>query len=298
MRYSFLLLIVVAAPAAAFEDATQFFNGGEPHAATYGASAEGVYFTGAPRYTSLNCSTCHTDGPGLIRLKLGADHPELFTDGYVPNQTYLFEIELFAESKGLMYDSAGCTEPPTKNDHYSYVQCNSNSFALEVDLAGGPPLAGPNVFCAQAPVNGVCPQPDSSVDETIVAPDGDAVFAERQHPAVNPGQVLRNDPTDWHLWWTAPPAGSGALTVYVAAVDGNGGSGTVDNDQDPYNDDTVQASFTLKEQGTASAPATTAGCAVPGPGASLDALFAVAAALLLSRRRAWASASARRSSHR
>jgi hypothetical protein len=277
--------MLAAAPAAAFEDATQFFVGAEPHAATYGASGEGVYFTGAPRFTSLNCSTCHIDGPGIIRLKLGADHPEIFSTGYVPNQTYLFEVELFAESKGLMYNSAGCTEPPTKDDHYSYVQCNSNGFALEVDLAGGPPLAGPNVFCAQAPVNGVCPAPNPAADETIVGPDGDAVFAERQHPTANPGQVLRNDPTDWHLWWTAPPAGSGALTVFIAAVDGNGGSGTVDNDQDPYNDDTVQASFTVQEQGTPSTPATTAGCAVPGPGAPLNgfgdaALLLVAAALL------------------
>ncbi len=285
MRYSFFLLLF-SSVASAFEDPTQFFVQSTPHAASYGASSEGVYFTGSPRFVSLNCSSCHTDGPGVVRLKLGADHPELFTNGYIPGQTYLFEVELFAESKGLEYSTVGCTEPPGKDDKYTYVQCNSNSFALEVDLAGGPPLSGSNVFCAEAPLNGVCPAPNFTSDEVMVAPDGDAVFAQRQYSDASLQMVRRNDATDWHLWWTAPPAGAGALTIFVAAVDGNGGSGTVANDQDPYGDDTVQASFTIREGGAPAPPGTHAGCDVGATSSRMiDPSLLLVALLVLLRRR-------------
>ena len=110
----------------------------------------------------------------------------------------------------------------------------------------------------------MCPAPNETADEVLVAPDGDAVFAVRQHSSAQPSVVLRNDPTSWHLWWTAPAAGSGALTVYVAAVDGNGGSGSPDNDQNPVGDDTVQASFSLREAGAPPPPGTHAGCSASG----------------------------------
>jgi hypothetical protein len=258
LRFSVLLLF--AARAFAFEDATQFFAG-VPHAATYGASSEGVYFTGAPRFTSLQCAACHTDGPGQVRLKLGADDPSVFDAGWLPGVTYLFEVELSGETRGLEYASVGCTEPPGPRDTYPYQQCNSNSFALEIDASDGP-LAGQGVFCAGPPVAGMCPAASATADEVIVSPDSDAVFGLRQHAASQPQVVLRNDPTSWHFWWTAPPAGTGTLTVYVAAVDGNGGDGTVTNDQDPFGDDTVQASFTLREAGAPPPRTTSAGCEI------------------------------------
>jgi hypothetical protein len=269
LRFSLLLLF--AARAFAFEDATQFFAS-VPHAATFGASSEGVYFTGAPRFSSLQCATCHTDGPGQVRLKLGADDPSLFDAGYVPGTTYLLEVEVLGETRGLDYSSVGCTEPPGPRDTFQYQQCNSNSFALEIDAFDGP-LAGQGVFCSGAPVAGMCPAANAQSDEVVVAPDGDAVFAQRQHSATQSYLVLRNDPTSWHLWWTAPAAGTGALTVYLAAVDGNGGDGTATNDQDPFNDDTVQAQFTLQESGAPPPAGTSAGCDVGAGGAGASALW-------------------------
>jgi len=264
-------MLFFATRAFAFEDATQFFTT-IAHSATFGASGEGVYFTGAPRFSSLQCATCHTDGPGQVRLRLGADDPSIFDAGYVAGTTYLLEVEISGETRGLEYASVGCTEPPGPRDTYPYQQCNSNSFALEIDAFDGP-LAGMGVFCAGPPVAGMCPAANGQNDEVIVAPDGDAVFARRQHSSAQPHVVLRNDPTSWHLWWTAPAAGTGAVTVYVAAVDGNGGDGTAKNDQDPYGDDTVQAQFTLREAGAAPPPGTSAGCDVSAGAATTPALW-------------------------
>jgi hypothetical protein len=258
-----LALALASAPAAAFEDATQFFVQSRAHAATFGASSEGVYFTGAPRFNSLGCSSCHTNGPAEVQLKLGADPPDLFTAGYFPGQVYLLEVELLGETRGLDYGGATCTEPPTRNDTYRYQPCNNNSFALEIDAYDGSPLAGQGVFCSEAPMAGICPLA-SDQDEVVIAPNGDAVFGNRIHDPMQPNVVSRNGPTSWHLWWTAPAAGSGAVTVHVSAVDGNGGAGTVDNDQDPYNDDTVQATFSLQEAGVTPLTGATVGCGVGG----------------------------------
>jgi hypothetical protein len=282
--------ILFAKKARAFDDATQFFNvPGAPHAATFGASGEGIYFTGAPRFLGMTCDKCHTDGPGLVRLKLGADDVSLFSTGYNPGQTYQLEVEIQGETKGLDYSGSTCTEPPLKNDHYTYQQCNNNSFAMEIDTLTGP-LAGATVFCANPPVNGNCPAPNPLADESMVSPDNDAVFGNRQHQATNPKTVARNDPTTWHLWWTAPAAGTGPVTIFVGAVDGNGGDGTAASDQDPYNDDTVQASFFIQEAGASVPNGATASCAVArrqgGAGAAALVASLFAAACALARRRA------------
>lgn len=50
----------------------------------------------------------------------------------------------------------------------------------------------------------------------------------------------------WTFTWTAPPAGTGTVTMYVAAVDGDG------ND-DPFGDDTYTATLRLDEAGGATA---------------------------------------------
>lgn len=254
------VLLVLPSVAHAFADATQFFaNPTVPHGATYGASGEGIYFTGAPRYASLTCNSCHTDGPRALGLELAADDAALFTNGYVPGQTYELEVKLKNETEGTQYNSATCTDPPgTAN---GYVQCNNNNFGLEIDAAGAPLTNG---FCAAAPVKGACPAPDQANDEALVAPDGDAIFGNRQLDPNTARLELRNGPTTWHLWWTAPPAGSGPVTVYVAAVDGNGGAGMAANDQDPYGDDTAQASFFLQEQGATVPTGAAAACSFGG----------------------------------
>ena len=238
--------------AQAFADPGQFIDPGAnaPHAATLGASSEGIYFTGASRFAFQSCQDCHTNGPGVVRLTLDADTISLFDDGYEAGKTYELTVAITNESEGLSYNTPTCTDVVEPGDTFSYVQCNNNAFAFEADT-NDVPLSGANIFCAAPPVNGVCPPADPFGDEAFVTPAGDAVFANRifSNDPATPKLITRNDPTHWHFWWTAPVAGSGPVTFYVAAVDGNGASGTSDRDQDPYGDDTVQATFAIAEKG-------------------------------------------------
>ena len=285
MRSSILLaLVALPSVAHAFADASQFFDQkATPHAATFGASSEGLYFTGARRFASLDCSTCHGGGPQHVGLRLNADDPALFASGYQPGKTYELQVELTNESEGLQYKTPTCTDPPAPGDSFAYVQCNNNGFAVEIDSSGGP-LGGSNVYCAQQPkAGGACPMPDFTADQALVAPDGDAVFDAKVYSAdpSMPKLVTRNGADAWRFWWTAPKAGTGALTVYIAAVDGNGGAGTIANDQDPYGDDTVAANFFLQEAGAAVTNSASAGCSVAPVAATAAAPWPLLPLLLL-----------------
>ena len=63
----------------------------------------GIAFDGAPRWSGHTCAVCHTDTPGRIGLKLEADKPELFTDGWKANQQYHLRVVLSDEWAGLQY---------------------------------------------------------------------------------------------------------------------------------------------------------------------------------------------------
>lgn len=279
-------LLLGSRPARAFDSASQFYaSPNVPDLASVSASAEGIYFTGAPRFAGLTCGSCHTDGPQKVALAIEADDPALFTSGYVPGRTYQLELVLSNEQEGRAYATPTCTEPVVAGDSYAYQPCNNNGFALEIDR-DTTPLAGAAVFCASPPVDGVCPPADAAADEAEVAPGGDAVFAHRTHStAPGAGKVVtRNGALTWHLWWTAPAAGSGSLTLFAAAVDGNGGDGTTNDDQDPVGDDTVQLAVPLSEAGTQAAFDAQAGCSLaPGGAAGRDRRpLVVGVALLLS----------------
>jgi hypothetical protein len=256
-----LALLLWTAPAHAFQEASQFF-GGVPGSATFGASGEGVYFTGAPRFASQTCASCHTDGPQAVGLRLNSDKTDLFAVGYTPGAVYQLQVEIVDEKQGTQYGGATCTEPPGKKDTYPYAQCNNNGFALEIDDVADRPLTGG--FCTQAPGGKSCPMADPTSDQTVIAPDGDTVFANRLHQTDMPKVVRRNGATSWSFWWIAPAAGTGPVTVRVSAVDGNGGTGSATNDQDPFGDDTVSAQFFIPEEGAPTVIDSAAGCSLGG----------------------------------
>jgi hypothetical protein len=85
--------------------------------------------------------------------------------------------------------------------------------------------------------------------------------------------ITNNGAIRWRFYFTAPPAGTGPLTINVAAVDGQGGAGTTANDQDPYGDDTVQGTFSIREAGARPPPGASAGCSLAArPAAPLTPL--------------------------
>lgn len=282
-----LAIALGAGPARAFDESSQFFADPDtPHGASLGALGEGVYFTGAPRFTGLDCASCHAGGPQQLGVRIGATPDGLFSDGYTPGQTYELLVEITGESAGTDRATPTCTQPPGPTDTFSYVPCNNNNFALEIDDANGP-LRGLAVYCASAPSGGACPMPAPITDETLVSPDGDAIFGNRVRDPMDPHTIARNDPTSWRFWFTAPPTGSGPLTIYLGAVDGNGGDGTAANDQDVFGDDTVRAIVPLREAGDPLGGFdASAGCALAPVRASAVTPLAGLFVLLLAWRRA------------
>jgi Domain of unknown function (DUF4266) len=227
--------------------------------------AGGVAFTGAPRWAAHTCAVCHTGAPERIGLRLEADHAELFQSGWKAKQTYRLRVVLTRTWAAAQYQKDGdqCGTAVTP-----YHPCDQNGFAVEMDDAGGHPVGtfAPAVSGACA---GGTPPPDADVR---VLADGSAVT----HNGAHAGMV------SWDLCWTAPAAGAGPITAYLAGVDGNGGDGTAAFPNDTTGDDVAAGAVPLVEAGAAAVPPQTGGCD-SGGGASGGAVL-VLIALLAARR--------------
>jgi uncharacterized protein (TIGR03382 family) len=253
VRRALLALIVLglaARTARAFPTGAQFDF--DPVAMDGGG---GIAFDGAPRWTSHTCAVCHTDAPGRIGIRLEADEPALFTDGWVAKQQYHLRVVLDGEWAGLAYAAAGdmCGFATS-----TYVPCDQNGFALELADGGGQPVGKLVPVAEGACVNSGTPPPD--VDAYIFT-DGTAAAHTGAHAAL----------TQWDVCWTAPAAGAGTITAYVAVVDGNGGDGTEAFPNDTKNDDVAAGAVSLFERG--GTPVTQGGgcdaAGAPGLGAAL-----------------------------
>ena len=200
--------------------------------------AGGLLFTGAPRFTGHACEVCHLNPPRRIgvTVEASAEDLTLFDTGYQPGKTYPLRVALTNEWAGTRYgagDACGLATTP-------YVPCNDNGFALEVDDAGGQPVGSYQpVVVGQGCVSGPAQADDFDVH---VSQDGSGVTERGRHHGV----------TTWDFCWTAPAAGTGTVTAYVAAVDGSGGDGTMQNPNDNINDDVFAAALPLTEAGAAS----------------------------------------------
>ena len=263
-----LALALAASTASAFPTGSQFdldpmkFDG-----------AGGIAFDGSPRWTGHTCAVCHTNTPGKIGLQLQADHPELFTDGWTPGMQYHLRVVLVNDWAGVQYkangDNCGGALDP-------YMPCDQNGFSLEIDDSDGKaqgkwvPVA--NNACANS---GTIP-PD--VDIRVLT-DGSAVTHNGAHHAQ----------TQWDVCWTAPAAGTGVLTAYLAVVDGNGGSG-MNFPADTVGDDVAAGALPMNELGGTPPPPQNGGCDASGPDAGAAfALVVLALAFGLRRRRGLAA---------
>ncbi|HTJ40925.1 MAG TPA: hypothetical protein VL463_02480, partial [Kofleriaceae bacterium] len=229
-----LILALLCAPAIAhaFPAGLQFDN--DPmNAGMQGDGAGGIPFTGAPRWAGHTCDVCHTNAPHTIGLRVEADHPEIFTDGWKPKTTYHLRVILTGEHAGVAYKASGdmCGQ-----QFDPYTPCDENGFAIEMDDPQGVPAGKLFAFANGACVTTGTPPPDA---DTRVMKDGTAAT----HNGAHMGQ------TTWDLCWTSPDAGTRTITAYVTAVDGNGGDGTADFPNDTAGDDVAAGAVPLPEAG-------------------------------------------------
>lgn len=239
-------LIRIALAVIAFTGTAQAFPTGDQfdHDPVTMDGGGGIAFDGSPRHASHTCAVCHVGAPGQINIRLESDHPELFVDGWQPNTQYHVRVVLLGAHAGADYTKFGddCGDP----DVTPYRPCDQNGFALELDDAGGKPAG------KYTPYDRTCTT--TSADPAIrVLADGTAVTHRGLHYGV----------TQWDLCWTSPAAGTGTITAYVAAVDGNGGNGTPSFPNDPIGDDVAAGAIPLVELG-GEVPDQTGGCNAAG----------------------------------
>jgi hypothetical protein len=235
----------------------------------------GNAFTGSTRHARHDCAVCHTDPPRTLRLTVEADPVALF-DGYKPGATYKMRVKLRGEHAAVSSLALGDACVPTVDK-----RCDDNGFALEIDDLAGAPRGS----FAPLGADGSCGATAPAIDaETYVLAAGDAVVHSGYHHGLDA----------WGFCWTAPPAGSGPLTLFAAVVDGNGGSGNADNPDDTVGDDVASGSVALAERGGVGPAAQSGGCTIVAAsggrdawprGLAMGAAFVVALTLLGSLRR-------------
>ncbi len=89
------LLIASASPAWAFHEVRSFTR-----TANTGGGA-GYYYTGSPRFKGYDCTVCHNDGAGQIRIALSSTPPGIESGQYEPGTRYTIDITLAGEHRGL-----------------------------------------------------------------------------------------------------------------------------------------------------------------------------------------------------
>lgn len=219
----------------------------------------GLAFDGSPRLAGHTCDVCHTDPPHEISLRLEADDPTLFTGGYTPGHQYHLRVVMEGEHAGLAYaHDANCGQI----DVTPFQPCDDNGFALEVDDSHGA-IAGTFAYFTTA-----CTATQPADPDVHLMKSG--AITHEEH----------NGKTSWDLCWTAPAAGTGGLTAYLAGVDGNGGTGSAGFPNDTLNDDVASGAVGIAEAGSSSSQ-NVGGCNAGGDAG----LVLVAAALLLTRRK-------------
>ena len=152
--------------------------------------ADGIYYVGSPLERGWKCTLCHLNPPSKISLHI--DQPELFSGGnfqYTPGQVYKFDVDLVGEHLGL-----------------SSTHSNYNSLVVQI-LDENQAPAGAMLYAESEFYSGYAP----------------TTIASANNSATQVGV------THWTFRWIAPAATAGLdggppgkVTIYFAAVDGNG----------------------------------------------------------------------------
>jgi hypothetical protein len=159
----------------------------------------GIIGTGGVTDYNITCAHCHTDAMSQIDVQLAFTPPLEDVGGeavYAPGQTYQVAVTLVGEYLG----TSGC----------EMYMARTNNFAATVEDVSGKVAGVLASDSGQSSTN--CPQdsPGPGAGTTLMYRDCHAVFSNGAE-----------DRTSWAFSWTAPAAGSGQLTLYYGAVDGN-----------------------------------------------------------------------------
>ena len=222
----------------------------------------GLYFTGSPLDYELDCSVCHLpDGGPKPRIRIATTPSELASGRFTPGRTYEVRISLDNETRGL---GLACSRAADES-------CNMNGFTARVTWDNGR-LAGS--WCLRPdPDDGCAGQPAGQTQDVRAAPGGGAVTSTG----------AQSDDTTWRAFWMAPNA-EGVLSMYVAAVDGNGGNGLYSSlPLDLERDGSASRSLAAESESFANRGCSVGGTA-PGPGGLWWIGWAVAGGILRWRR--------------
>ncbi|MFO0614840.1 MAG: choice-of-anchor V domain-containing protein [Polyangiaceae bacterium] len=189
------------------------------------AGGGGYFYTGGKQDKGLACSVCHVakddqgndvNTEGVI---VGNLTPAFANNTYTPGTKYNLTMTLVGE-----HHVQGAGAPNTLN-----------GFSLTVEDASGK-LAG--VLASDIP----------NIDST-------PAHCPQTYPAMNPTNgttyvygsckaiiyIPKPNTTTWNFSWTAPPQGTGPVTIYFSVVDGN------HTDESALGDDVYDGKITLNE---------------------------------------------------
>ena len=256
----------------------------------------------------MSCATCHqvsvrSDGVDLWSVPEG-----LFDVGYDPGQTYEVHVRLRQEQFGLSNNHA-CTAEAGG--------CNRNGFVAEFLSATHAPVGS---LCADGgtfATDGSCSDSAGATTTLLASHAGISGNSQVQPKVCGNGvttdcvdvagmtaagksqaeinaalSAAVNGRTIWAFQWRAPPADVKAATLWLGAVDGNGGVSVDPAHNDFLGDEVLLLRQPLWARGFEPAASASGGCSAQpvqggprGHGSTALALLALAALMLMATRR-------------
>jgi hypothetical protein len=202
--------VCVAAPAAAHA----FHNGSVFDRAPGAGGGGGLFYTGARRERGWDCTACHVEPRGRLRVDVSSQPPELIADGRF--------------RAGAAYAITIAMRDPQGQLGLGSTRSNYNGIAVSVVDEGGVPAGT---------IGGFDPGRFYARGTSILASDSTV-----------------NNETSWSFTWTAPADASGSITIHLGVVDGNGagvaGASTL---TDPLGDDVAVHAFVARGDASAAA---------------------------------------------
>ena len=179
----------------------------------------GLFYLGTKAERGWDCSVCHIEAPGRVRVRLESEPPELMRDfRYELDTRYEITVHMVVDGG----ETLGVQNPVS----------NYNGIGLTFLDSAGDALG----------------KPSGPADEFQ-----EINFTTLFSLGTNAGE------TKWSFSWTSPAeAGHGTATLHLAVVDGNGGGLSGQAFTDPFGDDLLVTKIPLAEGGAVEAGAASA----------------------------------------